>query len=83
MFSFFIVEILQGRRMTILKLGKDSPESGEHSRYPESMSGVPRKDFLINFQKSYFFEKAFFLTCLAYFSLKNVKKNAFSKKYGF
>ena len=46
--------------MTILKLGKDSPESGEHPRYPESMSGVPRKDFLINFQKSYFFEKAFF-----------------------
>ena len=35
--------------MTILKLGKDSPESGEHPRYPESMSGVPRTDFLTNF----------------------------------
>ena len=46
--------------MTILKLGVDSPESGEHPRHPESMSGVPRKDFLINFQKPYFFEKAFF-----------------------
>ena len=46
--------------MNILKLGKDSPESGEHPRYPESMSGVTRKDFLMNFQKSYFFEKAFF-----------------------
>ena len=41
-------------------LGKDSPEPGEHSRYPESMSGVHSKDFLINFQKSYFFEKALF-----------------------
>ena len=59
-FSFFIDKILQGRRMNILKLGKDSPESGEHPRYPESMSGVPRKDFLTTFQKSYFFEKAFF-----------------------
>ena len=59
-FSFFIDEILQGRRMTILKLGKDSPEPGEHSRYPESMLEVPRKDFLTNFQKSYFFEKVFF-----------------------
>ena len=48
--------------MTILKLGKDSPEPEEHSRYPESMSGVPRKDFLINFQKSYFSKKAFFFT---------------------
>ena len=47
-------------RMTILKLGKDSPESGEHSRYPESMSGLPSKDFLTNLQKPYFFEKAFF-----------------------
>ena len=53
-------------RMTILKLGKDSPESGEHSRYPESMSGLPSKDFLTNLQKPYFFEKAFFYTCLAY-----------------
>ena len=46
--------------MTNLELGKDSPESGEHSRYPESMSGVPRKDFLTNFPKPYCFEKAFF-----------------------
>ena len=55
-FSFFIDKILLKRRMTILKLGIDSPEPGEHFTYPESMSGVPRKDFLINFQKSYFFE---------------------------
>lgn len=40
--------------MTILKLGKDSPESGEHPRYPESMSGVPRTDFLMNFQNKKF-----------------------------
>ena len=59
-FSFFIDKNLQGRRMNILKLGKDSPDLGEHPRYPESMSGVPRKYFLMNFQKSYFFEKAFF-----------------------
>ena len=71
-FSFFIDKILLKRPMTILKLGVDSPESGEHPRYPESMSGVPRKDFLINFQKPYFFEKAFFYTYLAYFSLKHV-----------
>ena len=79
-FSFFIDKILQRSRMTILKLGKDSPESGEHSRYPESMSGLPSKDFLTNLQKPYFFEKAFFYTCLAYFSLQ---KKAFSKKYDF
>ena len=39
-FSSFIDKIFQERRMTILKLGKDSPDSGEHPRYPESMSGV-------------------------------------------
>ena len=38
--------------MTILKLGKHSPEPGEHPRYPESMSGVPRTDFLTTFQKT-------------------------------
>ena len=44
-FSFFIDKILQKSRITILKLGKDSPESGEHSRYPESMSGHLAKIF--------------------------------------
>ena len=73
-FSFFIDKNLQGRRMNILKLGKDSPESGEHPRYPESMSGVPRKDFLTNFQKSFFFEKAFF------FPPKYVQKKSFFEK---
>ena len=50
-FSFFIDKILQKSRMTILNSGKDGPESEENSRYPESMSGVPTKDFLTNFQK--------------------------------
>ena len=50
--------------MNILKLEKDSLDLGEHPRYPESMSGVHRKDSLINFQKSYFSKKAFFYTCL-------------------
>ena len=59
-FLFFIDKNLQRRRMTNLKLGKDSPDPEEHPRYPESMSGVPGKDFLSIFQKSYFFEKAFF-----------------------
>ena len=62
--------------MNILKLEKDSPDLGEHPRYPESMSGVHRKDSLINFQKSYFFEKAFFTRVWA-------EKKAFSKKYDF
>jgi len=52
--------LMKNCRVTILNLGKDSPESGKHSRYPESMSGLPIKIFLINSQKSYFFEKAFF-----------------------
>ena len=76
MFSFFIVEILQGRRMTILKLGKDSPEPVEHSRYPESMSGLPSKVFLTNLQKPYFFEKAFFE---AKIRQTRVKKSVFEK----
>ena len=46
--------------MTNMKLGKDSFDLREHPRYPESMSGVPTKDFLTNSQKSYFFKKAFF-----------------------
>ena len=62
--------------MTDLKLGKDSPDLGEHPRYPESMSGVPRKHFLTNSQKSYFFQKAFFTRVCA-------EKKAFSKKYDF
>ena len=71
-FSFFIDKNLQRRRMNILMLGKHSPESEEHPRYPESMSEVPRKDFLQNFQKSYFFEKDFF-------SAQTPVKKAFSK----
>ena len=59
--------------MNILKLEKDSPDLGEHSRYPESISKVSRKDFLMNFQKSYFFEKAFF------FSPNTCKKKLFRK----
>ena len=46
--------------MTILKLQKDSPRSGEHSRCLQSILGVSRKNFRTRFQKSYFFEKAFF-----------------------
>ena len=59
--------------MANLKLGKDSPDPGEHRRYPESMSEVPRKDFLTNFQKSYFFQKAFFS------AQTRVKKKLFGK----
>ena len=61
-FSFFVDKILQKSRMTILKLQKDSLESGEHSKCLQSMSEVSRKDFQTHFQKSYFSEKAFFLT---------------------
>ena len=68
--------MVQIRRATNPKLGKDSPDPGEHPRYPESMSGVPRKDFHTNFQKSYFFEKAFF-------SAQTRAKKTFSKKYDF
>ena len=65
--------IVQSCRTNILKLGKDSPDPGEHPRYPESMSEVPRKDVLMNFQKSYFFEKAFFS------AQTRVKKSFFEK----
>ena len=47
--------------MTILKLQKDSPESGEHFKFLQSMSEVSRKAFQTDFQESYFLEKAFFL----------------------
>ena len=40
----------------------------------------PSKDFLTNFQKSYFFRKSFFLHA---FGLFFASKKAFSKKYGF
>ena len=59
-FWFFIDKILQKCCMTILKLQKDSPRSGEHPRCLQSISGVSRKNFQTRFQKSYFFEKAFF-----------------------
>ena len=58
-FSFFVDKIFRKCRMTILKLQKDSSESGEHSKCLQSMSQVSRKDFQTHFQKSYFFEKAF------------------------
>ena len=69
-FSFSVDKILQKCRMAIRKLQKDSLESGEHSKCLQSMSEVSRKDFQTHFQKSYFFEKAFFYTRLAYFCLK-------------
>ena len=59
--------------MTILRLHKDSPRSGEHPRCPQSISGMSRKNFQTHFQKSYFFEKAFF-------SDKN-RPNAYKKKF--
>ena len=58
-FSFFVDKILQKCRMTILKLQKDSFESGEHFKYLQNMSEVSGKYFQTHFQKSYFFEKAF------------------------
>ena len=78
-FSFSVDKILQKCYMTILKLQKDSPESGEHSKCLQSMSEVSRKDFQTHFQKSYFFEKAFFYA----FGLFLSEKKAFSKKYDF
>ena len=59
-FSFFANKILQRYHMTILKLQKYSFESGKHSKCLQSMFEVSRKDFQTHFQKSYFFEKAFF-----------------------
>ena len=59
-FSFIVDKILQNCRRAILKLQKDSPESEEHSRYLQSISGVSRNNFQTHFQKSYFFEKPFF-----------------------
>ena len=48
-FSFFAYKILQRYRMTILNLQKDTPGSGEHSRYLQSMSEVLRKHFQSHF----------------------------------
>ena len=48
-FSFFANKILQRYRMTILNLQKDTPGSGEHSRYLQSMSEVFRKHFQTHF----------------------------------
>ena len=59
-FSFFVDKILQECRMTILKLQKDSSDSGEHSKCLQNMSEVSRRDFQTNFQKLYFCEKVFF-----------------------
>ena len=47
--------------MTILNLQKDTPGSGEHSRYLQSMSEVFRKHFQTDFQKSYFSKTLFLL----------------------
>ena len=80
-FSFFVDKILQKCRMTILKLQKDSSESGEHSQCLQSMSEVSRKDFQTHFQKSYFFRKSFcFQTKIGQ---TRIKKKAFSEKYYF
>ena len=54
LFSFFVDKILQNCRRAILKLQKDSPESGEHFKYQQSMPEVSRKKFQSHFQKSYF-----------------------------
>ena len=48
-FSFLADKILQKCRMTILKLQKYSPRSGEHPRYLQNISGVPRKIFQAHF----------------------------------
>ena len=39
---------------------KDSPESGKHFKYLQTVSEMSRKVFQTHFQKSYFFEKALF-----------------------
>ena len=39
---------------------KDSPESGKHFKYLQTISEVSRKVFQTHFRKSYFFDKAFF-----------------------
>ena len=44
-FSFFANKILQKYRIAILKLQKDTPGSGENSRYLQCMSEVFRKHF--------------------------------------
>ena len=61
--------------MIILKLQKNSPRSGEHPRCLQSISGVSRKNFQTRFQKSYFFEKAFFYgKGIAPIFLQDIKK---------
>ena len=69
-FLFFVDRNLQKCRMTILKLLKDSPRSGEYPRCLQNISGVSRKKFQMYFQKSYFPQKAFFYTRLAHFCFK-------------
>ena len=59
-FSFFVDGILQNCCITILMVQKDSRESGEHSKYLQSISEVSRKDFQTHLRKSYFFRKSFF-----------------------
>ena len=49
-FSFSVDIILQKCRMIILKLQKDSLESGEHSKYLQSISKVFRNEFQTAFQ---------------------------------
>ena len=69
-FSFFVDRMLQNYHMTLLMLQKDSPESGEHFKYLQSMYEVIRKKYQVHFQQTYFFKKAIFYTHLGFFWLK-------------
>ena len=42
-FSFFVDRMLQNYHMTILMLQEDSPESGEHFEFLQSIYEVSRK----------------------------------------
>ena len=66
--------------MTILKLQIDSPESGKHSKYLESMSEVSRKNSQSHFQKLYFPQNPFFSRGFAIFVLT---KKGLCGKYKF
>ena len=59
-FSFSVDKILRECHMTILKLQKDSPKSGEHSRHLQSIFGVSRKHFETHFKNRIFSKKLFF-----------------------
>ena len=66
--------------MTILKVQMDSPESGEHSKYLDSMSEVSKTNSQIHFQNLYFPHNPFFVrTKIA----KPREKKGFCGKYNF